>query len=349
MVAGHTLDALLSPAAREAPLLLAYWKARGFTAPLFLMSAGWAVTAVIRRSGDRGLAVARARLPRVLLLLAVGYGLRWPGWGVDLLRAGHPQTWAHLLAFDALHAIALSILATALILGLPWTAREKGLALVLLGAAAVALGMSAPAPLPVDPTRLPTAPAALALAQAVGGTSTFPLFPWAAYFFAGAIVGLAAPGNAGRRALGLAAAGGAMVLATCWTGVGTMPPGHPVLFVFRAGAVLLVFAALSAVPAAAAARLAPLGRASLGVYAVHVAVVYGWSTHEGLSSRIGQTLAVGPALAIAAAVLGASLAADGAIKAAVALLRPVAPVAPEPVRAPAAAAVAPPLRRARGA
>jgi hypothetical protein len=336
MVAGHTLDALLAPAAREAPLLVAYWKARGFTAPLFLVAAGWAVTVAIRRSGQTGLAVPGARLPRVLLLLAIGYALRWPGWGTELLRAGDPATWGHLLAFDALHAIAVSLLATALVLGLPWTAREKALALGLLAVLAVALGLRAPAPLPFDPTRLPSAPAAIALVQAAGGTSTFPLFPWAAYFFAGALVGLLAPAGSARRAAGLAALGGVLVLATCWTGVGTMPSGHPVLVLYRVGAVLLLLAALSAVPVAAAAWLAPLGRASLGVYALHVAVVYGWSTHQGLVSRIGPVLEAGPALALSALVLSSSAAATAAATLALSWLRRAAPIRaliPAPARA----------------
>jgi uncharacterized membrane protein len=349
MVVGHTLDALLAPAARQAPLLVSYWKARGLTAPLFFMAAGWAVTVAIRRSGGEGLAVVRARLPRVLLLLVVGYALRWPGWGIDLLRAGHVGTWAHLLAFDALHAIAIALLAAALVLGVSWSVREKALTFALLGVLAVGLGLSAPAPFPLDPAQLPSTPLAIAFAQAAGGTSTFPLFPWTAYFFAGALVGLLGPAGAGRRAAALAAAGGALVLGTAWAGVGTMPPGHPILFAFRAGAVLLLFAALSAVPARAAAWAAPLGRASLGVYAIHVAVVYGWSTHEGLSVRIGPTLEVGPALAIAALVLAASVAATVAVRVAVsagaaALAAAARVVVPAPVRAvvrPAVLAIAP--------
>jgi hypothetical protein len=336
MVAGHTLDALLSPAAREAPLLVAYWKARGFTAPLFLVAAGWAVTVAIGRSGHAGLAVARARLPRVVLLLAIGYALRWPGWGTALLRSGDPATWGHLLAFDALHAIAISLLATALVLGLPWTEREKALALALLAVLAVALGLRAPAPLLLDPARLPSSPVAVALVQAVGGTSPFPLFPWAAYFLAGALVGLLAPSAPGARAARLAAVGGTLVLATCWTGVGTMPSAHPALIAYRIGAVLLALAALSAVPAAAAAWLAPLGRASLGVYAVHVAVVYGWSTHQGLASRIGPALEAGPALAISALVLAASVAATAAATMTLSGLRAAVPfraLIPTPARA----------------
>lgn len=320
MVVGHTLDALLSLAAREHPIVVAYWKGRGLTAPLFLAAAGWGVTVAIRRSGATGWEVVRGRTPRVLLLLAVGYALGWPGWGVELLRAGDPATWTQLLAFGPLHTIAVSIVAAALVLGLPWTAREKALALAALAVLAVALGMAAPAPFPAQAVSA-RAPVAIGLAQAVGGTSPFPLFPWAAYFLVGALVGLLAGDDARRGARGVALAGVTMLAATCWTGVGTMPPGHPVLFVFRSGAVLLVLAALAAVPAAAAARVAPLGRISLTVFAIHIPVVYGWSTHEGLSARIGPVLPPETALGMAAAVLAGSLVASFALSAVLRILR----------------------------
>jgi peptidoglycan/LPS O-acetylase OafA/YrhL len=148
----------------------------------------------------------------------------------------------------------------------------------------------------------------LALWQAFGGTSPFPLFPWAGYFFAGAILALLAGGGGGRRAAGMAAAGAALVLSTAWSGVGTAPPGEPALIAFRIGVVLIVLALLSLVPAELARRAAPLGRASLGVYAIHVPIVYGWSTVQGLAGRIGPNLGFAAAAAVAAAVLAASFA-----------------------------------------
>lgn len=307
MVVGHTLDALLATSLRDEPLAVAYWKARGLTAPLFLMASGWAVTVAIARRRQRGPRVPLDRLPRVLLLLALGYALRWPGWGAARLLAGDREVWAHLLAFDALHTIALSILAVAVVLGLPLTRRERVGVLAALCVLSLSLGMAAPAPLPVEPGALPPPPLAMALAQAAGGTSPFPLFPWVAYAFAGAIVGLLVHPGERRRLLLLAALGVAMVLATFHRGVGTLPAGDPVLFVFRAGLVLIVFAALSAIPARAAARVAPIGRASLGVYVLHVPLVYGWSTQQGLAQRIGPTLSPGAAALAAAAVLAGSV------------------------------------------
>lgn len=314
MVVGHTLDALLSLSARGEPLAVAYWKARGLTAPIFLMAAGWAVTVAILRSGKRGLAVPAGRAPRVLLLLFLAYVLRWPGWGTALLRAGDPEVWAHLLAFDALHAIAVSIFCAALVHALPWTLREKTGALALLAVLSVALGMGGSAPLALAPSSLPRSPVGMALAQAMGGTSPFALVPWSAYFFVGAMVGIVAGPLSGRTALALGASGAVMVLAA-GAGASALPAGHPTLFVFRAGAVLLLFAALAAVPRRLAARLAPLGRASLGVYALHVPVVYGWSTHQGLYQQVGPALEPWRALLVALGVLAGSLAAHHAIAA----------------------------------
>lgn len=302
MVVGHTLDALLSPAARGHPATVAYWKARGLTAPLFMLVAGWAVTVAIRRSRARGFGVVRERLPRVLLLLVVAVALRWPGWAVAGLAAGDPAAWAHLLGFDALHAIALAFLGAAAIFALGRTAREERLLFALLIVVAVTFGMRTPPPLP---TALP----ALALEQALGGTSPFPLVPWVAYFYAGCLVGLAVGDGSPRAAQRMALLGAVLVAATWWQEVGTAPPGAPALIAFRIGVILVLLALLSTVPAAQAGRLAPLGRLSLAIYALHVPLVYGWSTVPGLAWRLGPRLGVPEALGVALLVLAASAAA----------------------------------------
>jgi acyltransferase len=312
MVFGHTLDALLSPAARVAPGMQAYWAARGLTLPLFLTVSGWAVAMAITRGSARGLAIPRGRLPRVLLLLAVGYALRWPGWDVAGLWDLQPYPWAHFLAFDALHLIAVCLLLASLVLALPWRPREQALLFGALAVLAIAVGLRPPAPLLPEWWELPSDPS-LVLVQAFGGNSPFPLLPWSAHFFSGAVVGLAARAEARRTLFALAAIGAVLVVSTCWTGVETMPIGHPLLMAFRTGVVLLVLAALSRVPQPIARRLAPLGRASLGVYAIHVPIVYGWSSIDGLATRVGQSLTVGQSLLAAAAVLAASYAVHRAL------------------------------------
>jgi uncharacterized membrane protein len=308
MVTGHTLDALLSPAARAAPGVVAYWKLRGLTAPLFLLVSGWAVAVAIqgsaRRDGVRGLAVVRARLPRVLLLLAVGTALRGPGWATAGLAEGDHAAWAHLLGLDALHVIGLALLGAALVFALGRPPREERLLFALLVAAAVALGMREPG----HPATLP----GVAWEQLLGGSSPFPLVPWVAYFFTGCLGGLSGQDGSPRAARGMAGLGLALFLATFWQGVGTAPPGEPALIAYRIGLLLLLLAALSRLPTRVGAAAAPLGRHSLAIYALHLPVVYGWSTVPGLAWRVGPSLGVGQALGVALLVLAASgLAAGG--------------------------------------
>jgi acyltransferase len=302
MVAGHSLDAVLSPAARATPAMIAYWKARGFTAPLFLLVSGWAVTLAISRSGARGWAVPAGRLRRVLLLLVIGYGLRFPGY--NELWAGDREAWSRFLAFDALHCIGLSILVTSLVLALPWRAGVKAALLALLAVGATVLGAEALTPGMAEGARgLPASIPLMALVQVVGGTSSFPLFPWMAYFLCGTVVGLLVPGDR-RGALVKAAVGIALLLVTIhWSGLGGRSAGDPVLIAYRIGVVLTVLAALSLVPARVAAWAAPLGKSSLAVYALHLPVVYGWWQFSGLSWRVGKTLGVAAGLGVAAAVL----------------------------------------------
>lgn len=319
MVLGHTLDGVLSEAARRTPAMARYWQARGFTAPLFLLVAGWAVTLAISRSGATGWAVPRGRLRRVLLLLAVGYGLRWPGWALGRLLGGDRDVWAHLLAFDALHCIAVALLATSLVLALPWHRLGKAAILAGLAAAAVLAGAHASTPGEVLATAagLPASIPGMALAQVTGGTSAFPLFPWAAYFFAGTLVGLLAPpGRRGGAALAVVAAA-LLVATTQWLGLGNRGPGSPVLVAYRVGVVLAVLAGLSLVPAALAARAAPLGKSSLAVYAIHLPIVYGWYPFpfyfgwyplRGLWNTVGRTLGPAAGVAVALLVLAASYA-----------------------------------------
>ncbi|HEU4385940.1 MAG TPA: acyltransferase family protein [Anaeromyxobacteraceae bacterium] len=317
MVVGHTLDAVLSPAARTDPPVALYWSARGVTAPLFLIVSGWALAAATQGRAVRGFGVLRGRLPRVLLLLALGYALRWPGWGIALLGQGDPSAWAHLLAFDALHAIAASLLATSLLLGLPAGVGWKAGALAALALLAVALGASPPFPATALPRSIP----ALAVAQAVGGTSPFPLFPWSGYFFAGAAIGLLGAQGDRRFALALGLGGALLVAAGGWNGVEGMPGGDPRLFAFRTGASLVLLASLWMVPSAMARLARPIARASLAAYAIHLPLVYGWSTHQGLQQRIGPQLPLGAALEVALAVVLATLVASPAVTGGVALLR----------------------------
>jgi uncharacterized membrane protein len=126
----------------------------------------------------------------------------------------------------------------------------------------------------------------------VGSYAAFPLFPWAGFLFAGALVGDLVDAvrlNPGRQPLlqaGLAACGaGGVWLA--WTA--SFQPAlfttarfwhdSPTFFFLRLGIVALTlplaWVAQQRAPASTLAPAATLGRSSLFVYWIHVEMVYG--------------------------------------------------------------------------
>ncbi len=300
MVFGHTADATLSDASRALPWIQTYWTFRGLTAPLFLFVAGWAVMTVVDRSGATGFSVLRARLPRVVLLFALGIGLRWPGWGLDRLFAFERDVWKHFLGFDALHCIAASLLAGGLALSL---VRNFAGRAVVLGALTVLLPLvtgvvaasAAQRPLPL----------VLQSALVMDARSPFPVLPWAGYFFAGALVGLLLTKIARQwgKALLLLCLGAAIAAGAWAVGVAQLPGSSAVLFAWRLGQVLMIASLATVLPMAFASRLAPIGKASLVVYVAHLPVVYGWSTFAGLGSRLGRSLELWQVAIIAAVLL----------------------------------------------
>ena len=302
MVMGHTLDAVLSDAARDGTGMLAYWSMRAVTAPLFLFVAGWAFAATVQRTGARGLALPRRYGPRVAVLLAWGYALRWPGWAWPALRAGEPSVWRSFLAFDALHGVAGALLLGTLVLA--WVGGRVA-RMGALGGLALLFALVTPA----VREAVSSGGWPLALEQALAGrTSNFPLFPWAAYFFVGGVAGL---GLASVRRvpqwLCLAGPGtGVLVLMSLWGGDPRV--SDVTLVVWRLGLLTVVAGAAMLLPAAWDGALGPVGRASLWVYVVHLPLAYGWSSYAGLAGRLGRSQDVPSALLLALAVLAVSLA-----------------------------------------
>jgi uncharacterized membrane protein len=301
MVMGHTLDAVLSDAARDGVGMVAYWSLRAVTAPLFLFVAGWAFATTVQRTGAHGTRVLRRYLPRVGLLLGWGYLLRWPGWGLPRLFAGDVTVWRHFLAFDALHGVAAALLLGAGVLSL-----LKGRA-ARMGALA---GLAMLVPL-VSPWVRATVEAGgwpLALEQAlVSRTSNFPLFPWSAYFFLGGLAGLWLA-EVKRVAHWLCLMGaGTIILALMALWGGDPRVSDPTLVAWRVGLLSVAAGVAMLLPARLDKWMAPVGRASLWVYVVHLPLAYGWSNFAGLATRLGRSQDVLPALGLALSVLTVSL------------------------------------------
>jgi acyltransferase len=149
--------------------------------------------------------------------------------------------------------------------------------------------------------------------------SIFPVFPFGAYLFAGALAGwLYVEATRNGNAVAFAKRIMLITLAAAVIGFGVdllpidLYPTYdawrtgPAMFLIRLSVVLLVttgFFFLRRPPPLVARNLVTLGQASLLVYVVHLIVVYGSAANEGLMQIVGQRLWVSGALVVAFSVL----------------------------------------------
>jgi hypothetical protein len=294
MVLGHTLDLTLEDRVRDLPLVALYWSFRGLTAPLFLVVAGWALVSSLRSTDADTIG---RRLRRAALVLALGYGLHWPGLSAAQAMASEGSLWPHLLAFDALPCIGWCIAGGVLLLSLlPRTAGRLG-----------ALGVLALWVPFVTSVSWPVALNAGWLWRGFLGhpEAHFPLVPWAAFFFLGGTLALAIPALRERRhrAMALLLAGGLLLLLLEHTGLENWSPASPFPAYYRMGQAMVALGLLAALPVWRVPGLVMLGRTSLGVYVAHLVLLYGWAGDEGLVTQWARQLSMTVALALGVLVL----------------------------------------------
>jgi uncharacterized membrane protein len=269
----------------------------GFGAPLFLFLAGTAVAlsagSKVRRTRDAA-AAARVVMQRGLWVYCLAFLFRIQAW---ILGWGRART---LLKVDILNIMGPSIMAAAALWGAFRTSRARAIA---FGGATLAVALLTPM---ARTTHVfdPLPDALESYVRPVQGLSNFCVFPWAAFVFAGALVGVLVDEartraaetrlNAWLFASGAALALGAYAASYLPSVVGPSEfwGGSPAFFLLRAG---LITAAIAMAYVwhmrPAAGRWSPLqqlGRTSLFIYWIHVEMVYGLISlpiHKGLSHR----------------------------------------------------------------
>ncbi|HEX6211956.1 MAG TPA: heparan-alpha-glucosaminide N-acetyltransferase domain-containing protein [Methylomirabilota bacterium] len=287
MMEAHAFDAWTQPAAKAGVVYSRLMMLGGMGAPLFLFLAGVAVSlagaAHLRRG--RSTAEASRRIQR-------------RGWQIFgyafLLRLqsfvlGGFYSPVGLLKVDILNVMGPSIAATAALWGAAASRQRRAALLVVVTLAATTLTPAIRAS-PVfgwlpDPIEWYIRPAA--------GHTNFTMFPWGAFVSAGAVLGLALDGAAGRWSASRVqawVAGTGLVLAGASYWASWQPPlfrdssfwtTSPTYFGLRVGLMLLAVAtawAWCSRPWRAPGRASPLeemGLGSLFVYWVHLELVYG--------------------------------------------------------------------------
>ena len=273
-------------------------------APGFLFAAGisFGMSVVRRREAYRKWSPAlRSRLLRLLEIALLGFLLHLPFF--SLYRTVHQSSFQQLLRFvnmDVLQCIAVSAFGA---LALVWATRDarQFFRATLSVAAAITLAS------PLIWSLSSNFPWWIGTYTSKRWGSVFPLFPYAAFLFAGAAWGylFAESVRASTRPRFMRQSGwaglGMMVAAAALAWLPLPPPyndfwnASPQFFLMRVGLFVALLPALARVRSTAslAARIMlPLGTESLAVYIAHLMIIYGSFVNPqlNLNKMIGGTL-----------------------------------------------------------
>jgi uncharacterized membrane protein len=307
MVQGHTFTALIEDAVRALGWYRWHSYVHGYTAPLFMFSAGLAFGVTTLRGWDKQSTwsiPARKRVFRYLIIVAIGYALQLPGSSLrPILRGLADERLARVLAVNALQVIGVTLLLCQL---LALVARSRRVFVGLcggLGVTAVLLG-----PFLSRSSIHETLPMGIAAYFTHQTGSLFPMVPWGGFIFAGIVTAhlvgdVTRPERRVAIAPYLALAGGALVaLAYGLDHSGFAPFGEhnfwktsPYFFLWRVGCILPVLAAFCVFEGWRARRgpradgpvmrtVRVMGQESLIVYVGHLVLIYGfmlpWSMYR---------------------------------------------------------------------
>jgi uncharacterized membrane protein len=295
----HCYDAWLNPDSRKTTFFM--WSQLGGTlpAPLFLFLAGISFALVTNKLKQKGWPpnqIARTTIRRGAEVLGLGFLFRLQ----EYVIAWGWAPWSDLLRVDILNMIGVSIMLMGMVcwimLRLSPDSRVRQALGVSAGGVALLISLLTPLIWTVwRPRRLPWP-----IESYIDGVHNlgqpqpwlFPIFPWAAFAFAGLAVGFVLLSDGARKRdaalLALAGLGGiGLIYLARW--LDTRTPLYPVydfwhtspnFFLIRVGLLLLILAAAYAWCRWGAGQwafspLIQLGRTSLLVYWVHIEFVYG--------------------------------------------------------------------------
>jgi uncharacterized membrane protein len=288
MIEAHVLDSWTLRSERGSTAFGLLNLLGGFAAPLFLWLAGLALVLsaerALVRNPDRGEA-ASGVLRRGVEILLLAFLFRLQAY---IVSPGNPPV--SLLRVDILNIMGPAMVGAALL----WRfAPNAHAAAAICGGAAVLLALVTPVARAAS--WLPMLPSPLQWYISPNGNhSTFTLFPWAGFVFAGAAYGalLADAGGHERKAVAQLGIAGALVIAACYY-ASTLPSVYaassfwttsPTYFGIRTGVMMLgLWTLLGLTPLAVRVSsvfgvLEWFGRHSLFVYWIHVELVYGYAT-----------------------------------------------------------------------
>ncbi len=299
MVQGHTVDVLLSNDFRnlESPVFALWFFMRGMTAPIFLFTAGTVFTYLLRLHREPFSSNPRVKkgFKRFLLLVSLGYLLRYPTPTIVDFSNVSTNQWRIFFAVDVLQLIGFGLLFIILI---SWAAEKFKLSdFIVYPFFALFFFVLHPVFSQINWIDYFPAPVAGYFYRGTG--SLFPLFPWAGYVVAGAILGSFLAKNpdifkSTKFSLYLAGAGAVLIISSY-----ILQPLHSIIYgssfseenslsisFFRLGFVLMLNSLVSFISLSIESIpkfLILIGRNTLIIYVVHLMILYGSAWNPGLA------------------------------------------------------------------
>ena len=307
MVQGHTTDVLLANSYRSAefPVYTIWLFMRGMTAPIFMFSAGTVFTYLFRliKEPYRNNPRVKKGYKRVILLLVLGYVLRYPTATVVDFSQVTADQWQIFMAVDVLQCIGMGIF---FLMIFAWIAEKLNLHDYLVFSTG-ALLFFALQPVFANIPWKEFLPLPLAGYFYKGTGSIFPLFPWVGFVIAGGVLGSYLAKNpkvfktvnfsASIFITGGVLLGGALlinyILQTQGNAGFDVWQDSPFLSLMRLGFVLMLNAIVSFISLKAETIprfLILVGRNTLLIYIVHLMILYGSAWNPGLILLFGNGL-----------------------------------------------------------
>ncbi|HSW55514.1 MAG TPA: heparan-alpha-glucosaminide N-acetyltransferase domain-containing protein [Ignavibacteriaceae bacterium] len=305
MVQGHTVDVLLSPEFRTAefPIYNIWYFLRGMTAPIFMFTAGTTFTYLfksVKKPFEENYRVKKG-IRRALLLLFIGYILRYPSWTIVDFSEVTAKAWQTFFIVDVLQLIGFSLLLVLLILFVTEKLKLNYTVTFIASAALIFLA----SPFMENINWNSYLPAPIAAYFYSGSGSLFPIFPWAGYVVSGAVLGSFLAQNpmvfkSSRFSILLAIFGATFILTSMLSEivlqksqiVFSNPQTSPITIFFRMGFVLLLTTVVSYI-SLRVERIPQLiilvGRNTLLIYVVHLIILYGSIWTPGLNLLWGES------------------------------------------------------------
>lgn len=308
MVQGHTIDVLLSNNYRNAdsPFFSSWLFMRGMTAPIFMFTAG-TVFMYLFRSIDRPFKdnprVIKG-LKRFLLLLGLGYLLRYPSSTIFDFSIVTNQGWNIFFGVDVLHLIGFGILILIICAFIAEKSRLKDY--IIFSAAGISFFLLFPIFDKINWIEI--FPKHIAGYFYTGTGSIFPLFPWAGFVICGGVLGSYLAKNpivfrTSGFSLKLAVIGFVLIILSFLSypvekyfyGKNIADLEYIDVILLRVGFVLLLYALVSFISIRIESIprfIILIGRNTLLIYVVHLMILYGSAWNPGLNQLFEKSFNV---------------------------------------------------------